>query len=152
MSNTTRLELLEQFRDTPKHLHEAIAGLTVAQLDLPYRNGGWTARQVVHHIADSHAHAYLRVKRILTEDHPTLQPYDQDVWSKLPDANGDVAPSLAIVDGLHARWSALMATLSEDQWNRAAYHPERGEITVHDMLVLYSNHGMNHVAQIKSIR
>jgi len=142
-----------QIRSLPELAREAVAGLSTEQLNTPYRDGGWTPNQIIHHLADSHMHAYLRTKFILTEDHPTLKPYDQDTWAKLPDAKThDVNTSLAILDGMHNRWAALYESLTDDQWKRAAFHPERGKITVLDMLNMYSEHGLNHVAQIKQLR
>lgn len=136
----------------PPALRAAVADLTDEQLDTPYRDGGWTVRQVVHHLADSHANAYLRFRWVVAEDHPTLKTYDQDVWARFPDSRMPIAPSLMIVDGLHERWTNFLSSLPEEAWSRTANHPERGEISLEDLLDMYSEHGVNHVKQIADLR
>jgi len=136
----------------PPALRAAVADLTDEQLDTPYRDGGWTVRQVVHHLADSHANAYLRFRWVVAEDHPTLKTYDQDVWARFPDSRMPIAPSLMIVDGLHERWTNFLLALPEEAWSRTANHPERGEISLEDLLDMYSEHGVSHVKQIADLR
>lgn len=136
----------------PPVLRKAVEGLSDSQLDTPYRDGGWTVRQVVHHVADSHANAYLRFRWIVAEDHPTIKTYDQDVWATFPDVKLPVEPSLKIIEGLHERWVAFLSSLPEAAWLRTANHPERGEITMDDLLDIYSEHGANHAGQITGLR
>ncbi|MEP6904575.1 MAG: YfiT family bacillithiol transferase [Gemmatimonadales bacterium] len=139
-------------RALPPIIRRAVDGLNDKQLDTPYRDGGWTVRQVVHHVGDSHAHAYLRFKRLLAEEHPAIQTYDQDVWATLPDSSMPVESSLRLLDGLHERWSEFLQSLPADAWSRTAFHPERGEITMDDLLELYSWHGEHHAGQITALR
>ena len=148
-----RTTMLAALRDLPRHLRETVKGLQETQLDTPYRQGGWTVRQVVHHLADSHMHACLRMKFIVTEDHPVIKPYEQDRWSALPDAaHGPLEPSLRILDGLHDRWVRFLESLPEEAWKRSALHPERGEVTLESMLRTYAGHGEKHVAQINGLK
>ena len=110
----------------PEQLRAAVSGLSEAQLDTPYREGGWTVRQVVHHVADSHANSYVRFKLALTEDWPTIKPYDEAAWANLADSRSmPVEPSLSFIDALHARWVALLESLSEADFQRGYNHPER---------------------------
>lgn len=136
----------------PPALRAAVADLTDEQLDTPYREGGWTVRQVVHHLADSHANAYLRFRWVVAEEHPTLKTYDQDVWARFPDSRMPIAPSLMVVDGLHGRWTNFLSSLPEEAWSRTANHPERGAISLEYLLDMYSEHGENHVKQITDLR
>ncbi|MCC7437160.1 MAG: putative metal-dependent hydrolase [Armatimonadetes bacterium] len=136
----------------PAQLRNAVAGLNDQQLDTPYRDGGWTLRQVVHHVADSHLNAFIRTKLMLAEDHPTLKPYDQDNWATLPDNQLPVESSLQLIDGLHQRWTVLLASLSDGDWDRTAFHPENGVMSLHNIIQLYAVHGGNHVAQIVGLR
>jgi hypothetical protein len=144
---------LAALRDLPHRLREVVNGLQDIQLDTPYRQGGWTVRQVVHHLADSHMHAYLRMKFIVTEDHPVIKPYDQDRWASVADAaRSPLEPSMLILDGLHHRWVQFLESLPEAAWTRSALHPERGEVTLESMLRTYAGHGERHVAQIRGLR
>ncbi len=137
----------------PKNLRSAIDGLTDAQLDTPYREGGWTVRQVVHHVADSHINAYSRIRLALTEDWPTIKPYNEKLWAGLADARtAPVEVSLEILEPLHHRWVTLLASLSEADWMRGYIHPEGGRWTVAEMLALYSWHSRHHTAHIASLR
>jgi hypothetical protein len=136
----------------PPVLREAVAGLSDSQLDTPYRDGGWTVRQVVHHLADSHANALLRCRWVVAEDHPVIKTYDQDVWAQFEDSKLPPEVSLDIIDGLHERWAVFLRSLPEEAWSRKATHPERGEITLDDLLDIYSDHGDNHVSQITQLR
>lgn len=148
-----RSELISKIKALPALVRGAVRGLNNEQLDTPYRQEGWTVRQVVHHLADSHLNAYIRMKLALTEDLPALKPYNQDEWAKLPDAaNTPIQNSLSILEGLHDRWSLLLESLPESSWSRKAYHPEVGEMTVEDLLVTYAKHGENHVGQVTGLR
>jgi hypothetical protein len=131
----------------------AVAGLDAAQLDAPYRPGGWTVRQVVHHVPESHMNAYIRFKLGLTEDEPTIKPYDEDAWAKLPDvAVTPVETSLALLDELHLRWVTLLRLLDDAQFARTFRHPALGVIRLDGNLALYAWHGKHHTAHITSLR
>jgi hypothetical protein len=147
-----RNRMIAGIESLPQQLEASIQGLNDQQLDTPYRRGGWTPRQVVHHLADSHMNAYIRLKLVLTENHPTLKPYDQDAWSNLPDAAQPIDASLSILRGLHQRWTAVLRNVPESDWSRTAYHPEIGDVTAEKLLSIYSEHGRNHVGQISSLR
>lgn len=137
----------------PDRLEAAVQGLTEVQLDLPTRAGGWTVRQVVHHLADAHLHGFVRMKFLLTEDHPLIKPYGQDAWAATADArSAPVEDSLRILRGLHARWSALLGSLGEAAWARRGFHPERGVVTVDDMVRTYAAHSVSHVEAITTLR
>ena len=151
-TSKSRPEKIEAIRQTPRDVEDAVAGLTEAQLDTPYREVGWTPRQVVHHIADSHMNAFIRMKLILAEDHPTLKPYEQDVWVTMKDSLGDIGPSLSIISGLHSRMAELLSNVKDEEWSRTAYHPENGEMTLDDLLTSYSTHGKHHADQIVGLR
>lgn len=153
MPSDNRQELIETIERLPAILEAVVSDLTEAQLDAPGGDGDWTVRQVVHHIADSHMNSLIRMKLMLTEEHPTLKPYDQEQWADLPDTNAlPIAPSLAILRGLHARWTALLRGLPETAWSRTGFHPENGEVTIDSMLESYAHHGQDHVEQIKRLR
>ncbi|MGB5873924.1 MAG: putative metal-dependent hydrolase [Bacteroidota bacterium] len=153
VSNDDRREMIEMIRALPGEVEEAVRGLGDEQLDTPYREGGWTIRQVVHHLADSHLNAFVRMKLVLTEDHPTLKPYDQDRWAACRDASAiPIGPSLLILQGLHHRWVELMNGVEEAGWVRGAHHPEDGELTLGGLLKIYARHGANHVGQIRQLR
>jgi len=148
-----RREKIASIRKLPAAIEAAVKGLNDQQLDTPYRIGGWTVRQVVHHLADSHLNAFVRMKLILTEDHPTLKPYDQDEWAKLPDTQGTpIDSSFSILKGLHDRWCKLLENVPDTGWSRAAHHPENGEVTLESMLSTYARHGEKHVEHITGLR
>ena len=137
----------------PASLTKALAGLSASQLDTPYRNGGWTVRQVIHHLADSHMNAYIRTRFTLTSDKPTIMPYPEDVWAELPDAkSGPVEASVAILNGLHARWTALLSAQQPATFARAFVHPEHGERTLDWMVDMYAWHCRHHTAHITELR
>lgn len=140
--------------ELPSRMRAAIAGLTDAQLDTPYRDGGWTVRQAVHHVADSHMNAYCRFRLALTEDTPTIKPYLEARWAELADARTmPVAPSLEIIDGVHARLLGLIDAMTPDQWQRGFVHPEHGRtMTLGQTAALYSWHSRHHVAHINNLR
>lgn len=150
----SRSAWLHDIEDFPTLVRAAIAGLNDEQLDAPYRDGGWTLRQTVHHCADSHLNAYCRFKLALTEDHPTIKPYDEALWAELPEARAlPLHPSLQIIDGLHARWSAMMIAMTPAQFERTFFHPERGTTsTLWQTLALYAWHCRHHVAHITALR
>jgi hypothetical protein len=153
MTPDQRREKIATIAKLPAALEAALNGLNEGQLDTPYGDGKWTIRQVVHHLADSHMNAFIRMKLILTEDHPTLKPYNQDSWATLTDTT-TLAPesSLSILKGLHARWTTLLGKVTDDQWGRKAHHPETGEVTLESMLTTYANHGEKHVGHILGVR
>jgi hypothetical protein len=144
---------IQKIRELPMKLEEAIRGLSDAQLDTPYREGGWTVRQVVHHVGDSHMNAFLRFKWMLTENFPKIKTYDQDVWATTPEYRLPVGASLALIRGLHERWAALLESIPEQEWTiRTADHPENGIVTLDRMLDIYSTHGDKHCGHIWGLR
>jgi uncharacterized damage-inducible protein DinB len=145
-------QCLDDIEQTPARLREAVRGLSDTQLDTPYRDGGWTVRQVVHHVPDSHMNAYIRFKLALTEDDPTIKPYMEDRWAELPDSRQPIENSLAMLDSLHRRWTILLRSLSDADWKRTFRHPELGPMTLEKTLALYSWHGRHHVAHVTSLR
>jgi DinB superfamily len=128
---------------------ELKAALAAAQIDKPYREGGWTARQVVHHLADSHMNAFVRFRLALTEDRPTVKPYNEAAWARLADAKLDPQISFQILDGLHQRWHAMLLAMPDSDFTREAIHPEHGPRTIDWFLQLYAWHGRHHVGHIK---
>lgn len=148
----SRAASIEVLRQLPERLRAAVTGLSDAQLDTPYREGGWTVRQVVHHIADSHANSYIRFKFALTEDTPTIKPYDEAAWALLPDNRLPVDVSLALTAALHQRWVALLESLSDEDFQKSFVHPERGSQNLATALVLYDWHSRHHAAHITSLR
>lgn len=153
ITEALRSEWISQIATLPGRLETALAQLNDAQLDTPYRPGGWTVRQVVHHLADSHLNAYTRFKLALTELRPTIKPYEQDDWAKLPDTGLPIGPSLDVLRGLHARWAFLLKNLDEAELARTYLHPEHGkEFSVDVTISMYAHHGDNHLAQITGLR
>jgi hypothetical protein len=147
-----QLAWIGELADLPRAARARVAGLTDAQLATPFRPGGWTVRQVVHHMADSHANGLLRVRWALTEDRPTIKPYDQDAWAELHDARtAPLEPSLRILDGVHARLAALFSALEPRDFARPFVHPETGPSTVAGLAALYAWHGAHHLAQIERV-
>jgi uncharacterized damage-inducible protein DinB len=147
-----RASWIRDIRELPAHLREAVAGLSDAQLDTPYREGGWTVRQVVHHLADSHLNAYVRFKLALTESEPQIKPYDEKRWAELSDSTLDIGISLTLLDGLHARWSALLTAMTAEQMERTFLHPESGVQKLDRTLQTYAWHCRHHVAHITGLR
>lgn len=154
MTDVQRAECVARIAAAPGKLRAAAAGLDDAQLDTPYRPGGWTVRQVVHHVPDSHINAYTRFRLALTEDTPTIKPYEEARWAELPDARGlPVAVSLALLEALHARWVPLLRGLTTADAARQLRHPEHGRLmSLDELLGLYAWHGDHHVAHITSLR
>jgi hypothetical protein len=141
--------LIEKIRRLPEQVTELVNSLSDAQLTTHFIESEWTVAQNVHHLSDSHMHSYLRCKLMLTEENPTLRPYDQDVWAALPDASAaDVAASLELLAGLHGRWVMFWQSLADEDWERTAVHPESGIVTLADQLRLYAAHGESHLRQI----
>jgi uncharacterized damage-inducible protein DinB len=149
-----RYEWMADIAEAPSHLRDAVKGLSAEQLDTPYRPGGWTLRQVVHHLFDSHANAYMRFKLGLTEDEPTIKAYDEARWAELEDARtAPVIISLQLLDGLHRRWVLLMQSMEDEAvWKRTIRHPERGLLSLEQILAMYAWHSRHHVAHIVGLR
>lgn len=147
-----REQAIEVIAALPARVREAVHGLSETQLDTPYRPGGWTVRQLVHHIADSHMNAYLRLKLALTETNPTIKPYDQELSATLADSCLPVEESLSLLDGLHSRWTALWRSLTPEQFSRTFNHPEIGRVGLDGHLQTYAWHSQHHVAHITEMR
>jgi hypothetical protein len=143
-----REEWLKIIEETPAKLRQAVEALTPEQLDTPYRPGGWTPRQVVHHLADSHMNSFIRFKLALTEEEPVIKPYLQGPWAELPDSKAPVELSLSILDALHARWMLLLRSLKPEDFARTFQHPERGPLTLEKNIALYAWHGPHHIAHV----
>jgi uncharacterized damage-inducible protein DinB len=138
---------------TPAHLRAAVRGLNDGQLDTRYRDGGWTVRQVVHHVPDSHLNSYVRFKLALTEDDPTIKPYAEDRWAELADTKATpIEVSLTLLDSLHDRWVRLLRSLGAEDWKRTFRHPDMGQMTLEKALAIYAWHGKHHVAHITELR
>jgi uncharacterized damage-inducible protein DinB len=153
LSPPERRAMIEDISVVPMRMREAITGLTPAQLDTPYREGGWTLRQVVHHVPDSHLNGYIRFKLGLTEELPAIKPYDEARWAELPDTHDTpVKTSLLMLDALHDRWVRLLKSMKPADFQRKLTHPENGEMTLDAVLGLYAWHGRHHVAHITSAR
>jgi uncharacterized damage-inducible protein DinB len=152
ISPDMRAAALREIAALPGHLRSAVAGLDDDRLETPYRPGGWTVRQVVHHVADSHMNGFIRMKLALTEDTPTIKPYDQDAWAMLPDMKLPIEVSLSLVDAVHQRWAAVAAALTSADVERAFRHPDLGTLTVDRHLQLYAWHSRHHVAHITRLR
>jgi uncharacterized damage-inducible protein DinB len=149
----TRNRHIEQIAGLAPQMRRAVAGLRADQLDTPYREGGWTVRQVVHHVSDSHLNAYIRFKWALTEAAPTIKPYDETAWATLPDSLlTPVEISLTLLESLHARWTVLLRSLTAEDFQRTFNHPQSGPHDVDWLLGLYSWHGNHHMAHITALR
>lgn len=154
-SNTPeqRGEMIGRIEHAPGRMRAAVKGLSDAQLETPYRPGGWTVRQLVHHVPDSHLNAYTRFKLALTENEPTIKPYDQERWAKLEDTRRTpVETSLTLLEALHGRWVVLLRSLRPEDFARKLRHPEIGAMTLDQVLAMYAWHGAHHVAHITSLR
>ena len=148
-----RKHMIHSISEAPKRFREAVKGLNDQQLDTPYREGGWTVRQVIHHLADSHMNAYIRMRFTLTENNPTVKAYDENLWAKLEDARtAPVEPSLNMLDGIHHRWMLLLNSLGDVDFERSMQHSENGSMTLDDHLIDYEWHGRHHAAHITSLR
>jgi hypothetical protein len=175
MTAELRARLVDELAEAPVLLSKAVGGLSPEQLDTPYREGGWTVRQVVHHVADSHLNGYTRMKLALTEDLPIIKPYNQEDWVAITDRRAPIEASLRLLEGLHELWTRMLRALSEEQWRRGFIHPslvgqtmrgeradeawkrgfvadERGVLTVEGILPTYAWHGKHHTAHITKLR
>src|SRR5579872_2492151 len=149
----TRGQHLATLEQTPARVRTLVSGLTDRQLETPYRPGGWTVRQVVHHLPDSHLNSYIRFKLALTEDNPTIKTYDEAAWAKLPDTNKTPAEtSLVMLEALHERWVNLMRSMAPSDFARPLKHPELGDVNLDRLVAHYAWHGRHHVAHITSLR
>jgi DinB superfamily len=148
-----RKKLIDNIEQTPAALRAAIKNLSPEQIETPYRDGGWTVRQVVHHVPESHMNAYIRFKLALTEDEPAIKPYMEDRWADTPDVpSTPLEVSLALLEPLHDRWVRLLRNLKPADWKRTFRHPEMGIVPLERNLALYSWHGKHHVAHITELR
>lgn len=148
-----RAVCIDQIAETPARLRDAVRGLTEEQLQTPYRPEGWTVRQVVHHVPDSHMNSYVRFKLALTMDQPTINAYPENVWAELPDAKlPEIEVSLNLLEMLHKRWVVFLRSLREQDFQRQFHHPELGLVTLERNLALYAWHGRHHTAHITSLR
>ncbi len=153
LSPQERAAAVAAIGDTPAKLRAAVAGLNETQLDTPYRPGGWTVRQVVHHVPDSHLNAYVRCKLALTEEEPIVRPYVEKRWAEQPEArSAPVAVSLDLLAALHARWALVLADVDDSQWPRKMTNPETGTFTLEQLIALYAWHGRHHTAHITALR
>ena len=153
LSAEERRASIDTIADAPARLRAAIAGLDAAQLDTPYRPGGWTVRQVVHHVPDSHMNAYVRFKLAATEDEPTIKTYEEARWAELADAkSAPIEPSLALLENLHKRWVLFLRAIAPEDWSRKFRHPELGTMTLEQNLALYAWHSRHHVAHLTALR
>jgi hypothetical protein len=153
LSDEQKQKLIGDVAETPAKLRAAVKGLSEQQLDTPYREGGWTVRQVVHHVPDSHLNAYVRFKLALTEDEPTIKPYAEDRWANLADTKATpIEVSLSMMDSLHDRWVRLLRSLTPEDWQRKFRHPELGVVGLEKSLAIYAWHGKHHVAHIAALR
>jgi len=148
-----RQKAMDEIASTPAKMRAAVKGLAEAQLDTPYRDGGWTVRQVVHHVPDSHMNALVRLKLALTEDKPTIKPYNEAAWAELADSRrAPIEASQLMLDSIHARWDRLWRSLKTEEFGRILVHPDYGERTVDWLLFLYEWHGKHHAAHIAELR
>ena len=153
VTDKQRKKLIQQIAEAPEQLRAAVRGLSGQQLGTPYREGGWTVQQVVHHLPDSHLNAYIRFKLAMTEQEPTVKTYHEDLWAELPDARtAQIEPSLMLLESLHKRWITFLNSLSPSDFSRTFHHPEHGKIKLDDLLQLYAWHGRHHIAQITSLK
>ena len=147
-----RLGFISNIEQAPARLRAAVSGLSEAQLNTPYREGGWTVRQVIHHVPDSHMNSYMRFKLALTEDEPTIKPYMEDRWAELRDSQAAPEISLVLLDCIHKRWVMILRSMKEADWKRTFRHPELGPMTLEKNLALYSWHSRHHVAHVTRLR
>jgi uncharacterized damage-inducible protein DinB len=153
LTESQKQTAMDDIARAPANLRAAVKGLSDAQLDTPYRPGGWTVRQVVHHVPDSHLNSYVRFKLALTEDEPTIKPYAEDRWAELADTKSTpIEVSLALLESLHDRWVRLLRSLTPEDWKRTFRHPELGAMSLEKTLALYAWHGRHHVTHITSLR
>jgi uncharacterized damage-inducible protein DinB len=152
VSAAEKKQFLADIEQAPANLRASIRGLSDAQLDTPYREGGWTVRQVVHHVPDSHMNAYVRFKLALTEDDPTIKPYMEDRWAELIDSREPLENSLTMLDSLHRRWITVLRNMSDTDWKRTFRHPDLGSMPLEKSMALYAWHGKHHAAHVTVLR
>ena len=152
VTSDVRDGFIQTIADLPKDLEKAVEGLNDEQLDTPYRPEGWTVRQTVHHIADSHLNSYCRFKLALTEDVPTIRPYYEDRWAELADSQMPIDVSMKIIEGIHLRWATLLNSMADEEFKKQLKHPESGDWTLEKMLGLYDWHSKHHTAHITKLR
>lgn len=148
----TRQAAIEELASAPTKMRGAVNGLNDAQLDTPYREGGWTVRQVVHHVPDSHMNALIRLKLALTEDNPTIKPYNETLWADLADAAMPIEVSQTLLDSVHARWDRIWRSLKPEHFSRQLVHPDHGPRNVDWLLFMYTWHARHHTAHITELR
>jgi uncharacterized damage-inducible protein DinB len=149
----TRTRHIAEMADLPQRFRNAVSGLSDTQLSTPYRDGGWTVRQLIHHVPDSHLNAYIRCKLALTEDSPTIKPYDQEAWANLADSALTPAEvSLSLLEAVHTRWVTLLRALTSDDFQRKFNHPETGVQSVDSTVALYAWHGNHHLGHVTALR
>ncbi len=151
ITNSVTNVWIDEIEDLPRLLQNAVKDLDNEQLDTPYRSGGWTVRQVIHHLADSHMNAYIRFKLALTEEKPIIKPYDEKKWAKLSDCKLPIDTSLSLLESLHKRWTNLLRSLSRADIEKTFIHPESGEVSVGENIGIYAWHGRHHLAHITSL-
>jgi uncharacterized damage-inducible protein DinB len=153
ISPQDRTRLIGNLATAPAKLRAAVRGLSDEKLDTPYREGGWTVRQVIHHVPESHMNAYIRFKLALTETDPVVKPYDEAAWAKLPDIPAaSIEASLSLLENLHERWVVLLRALREDDWKKRYIHPAQGRaVPLDEVLALYSWHGDHHIAHVTGV-
>jgi DinB superfamily len=150
LDRATRAAYIDTLEQMPARFRSLLSGRSDAQLDTPYRPGGWTVRQVLHHVPDSHMNAYIRMKFAMTEDAPTIKPYEESLWAELPEAKtGPVEMSLTLLDGLHRRWVMFLRALGDADFGRVYVHPELGRVTLDEAISLYSWHARHHAGHIE---
>jgi len=147
-----RARAIDVIAGTPARLRDAVRGLNAEQIETPYRPGGWVVRQVVHHVPDSHLNAFIRFKLAITEDEPTIKPYDESEWAKLADTQVPLETSLTLLEAVHVRFVALLKAMTPAEFERTLVHPETGRQRLDQVLALYAWHGPHHIAQITSLR
>lgn len=153
LTEQQKASFLDDIEQTPARLRAAVQGLSDKQLDTPYRDGGWTVRQLVHHVPDSHMNAYVRFKLALTEEEPTIRPYMENLWAELPEAKtAPVDLSLALLESLHKRWTMVLRGIAPSEWKKTFRHPELGVVSLEKNLALYAWHGKHHVAHVTKLR
>jgi len=152
LNKSERDAFIRLIEELPNRLVVAVTGLDDGQLDTPYRDGGWTVRQVVHHLFDAHVNVYIRIRLMLCEDNPPIKAYSQDDWARLPDNRMPVVDSLLGLKGLHARLAAMFRAMPDSAWQRTAQHPEHGTVTIERWLEVYANHGEKHLKHITDLK
>jgi DinB superfamily len=153
VTDQLRQQFIKTIEELPKKLRDSVKGLNEEQLETPYRPEGWTVRQVVHHLADSHSNSLIRFKLALTEDIPPIKPYMEDKWAELADSkHAPIELSLNLIDGLHARWTLVLKAMTAEDFDRNLFHPEHGEVSLNYMLSLYDWHCRHHLAHITELK